>query len=382
MSGARLPFFDRTRGDAALEAELVEAFLRVVRGGHYVLGPEVEAFEAECAAFLGVPHAIGVSSGTDALLVALMALGVGPGDEVVCPAYTFFATAGAIARTGARPVFADVLPGSLNLDPASAARAITPRTRAIVAVHLFGQCAAMDEILGVAAARDLPVIEDAAQAFGAAHAGRRAGGLGALGCFSFFPTKNLGGFGDGGLVTTAAADLADRVRLLRAQGARPKHHHVAIGGNFRLDALQAALLRCKLPRVDQAIARRREHAAAYAGGLAAIDTGRALHLPIDPAVLLPPGHTFNQFVLRLAEPARRDALRASLDRRGIATEIYYPTPLHLQPCFAPLGPAPGSLPVAELAARSSLALPIFPELSAGDRARVLDGLAASLGAPR
>ena len=378
MSGARVPFFDRTRGDAALEVELVEALLRLVRGGHYVLGPEVDAFEAECAAYLGVPHAIGVSSGTDALLVALMALDVGPGDEVVCPAYTFFATAGAIARTGAKPVLADILPGSFNLDPRSAARAITPRTRAVVAVHLFGQCAAMDELLAVAAARDLPVIEDAAQAFGAARAGRRAGGLGAVGCFSFFPTKNLGGFGDGGLVTTARADLADRVRLLRGQGARPKHHHVAIGGNFRLDALQAALLRRKLPRVDEAIARRREHAARYAEGLAAIDPCRALLLPFDPAEGPPPGHTFNQLVLRLADPAGRDALRASLDRLGIATEVYYPAPLHLQPCFAGLGHPPGSLPVAELAARSSLALPIFPELSAGERARVIEGIAAHL----
>lgn len=373
MTPSPVPFFDRARGDLVMEDELVAVFRRVVQSGRYILGPEVDAFESECAAYLGVRHAVGVSSGTDALLVALMALGIGLGDEVVCPAYTFFATAGAIRRTGATPVFADVLPGSLNLDPASAARAVTTRTRALVVVHLFGACAPMDELLALAAARGLPVIEDAAQAFGAEHAGRRAGALGAAGCFSFFPTKNLGGFGDGGLVTTEDDELADRVRTLRAQGARAKHHHTRVGGNFRLDALQAALLRRKLPRVDALLARRREHAARYAARL-----GRA-DLPLSLPDAGAPGHTFNQYVIHLNDASRRDPLRSFLAERGIGTEIYYPVPLHLQPCFAALGPPAGALPVSEAAARATLALPIFPELTSDEIDRVADGIAAFFG---
>lgn len=376
MTPPPIPFFDRTRGDLAMQDELVAAFQEVVRSGQYILGPEVEAFEAACAAYLGVRHAIGVSSGTDALLVALMALGVGAGDEVVCPAYTFFATAGAIHRTGARPVFADVLPGSLNLDPASMARAITARTRAIVAVHLFGDCAPMDEILAIADARGLPVIEDAAQAFGAEHAGRRAGALGRMGCFSFFPTKNLGGFGDGGLVTTDRDDLAERARALRAQGARRKHHHTLVGGNFRLDALQAALLRRKLPRLGACLAQRRRHAEQYAALL-----GRA-ELPLSLPGAGSAGHTFNQYVIRLKDASLRDPLRSFLAARGIGTEVYYPAPLHLQPCFASLGPPAGALPVAEAAARETLALPIYPELTSEEVTRVADAVVSFFVGPR
>lgn len=357
-----IPFFDRTRDDAALEGELQAIFRRVIRSGHYILGPEVEAFEAECAAFLGVPHAVGVSSGTDALLVALLALGVGPGDEVICPAFTFVATAGAAARAGARPVFADVLPGSMNLDPASAAAAMTPRTRAVVTVHLFGQCAAMDEIRALAEPRGIQVIEDAAQAFGAEHLGQKAGGLGAAGCFSFFPTKNLGGFGDGGLVTTGDAGLAERARALRAQGARQKHRHELVGGNFRLDALQAALLRAKLPRVPDALLARRANAARYDALLR--EAGLPITLPERA------GHTFNQYVIRVREPGQRDALRGFLAARGIGSEVYYPAPLHLQPCFAALGQGEGSLPEAEAAAREALALPVFPGLRGEEIDRV------------
>ncbi|WP_437711357.1 DegT/DnrJ/EryC1/StrS family aminotransferase [Sorangium sp. So ce448] len=370
---APVPFFDRARGDLAMQDELSAVFQSVLRSGHYILGPEVEAFESECAAYLGVRHAIGVSSGTDALLVALMALGVGVGDEVVCPAYTFFATAGAIHRTGATPVFADVLPGSLNLDPASTARALTERTRAILAVHLFGGCAPMDELLAIAGGRGLPVIEDAAQAFGAERGGRRAGALGLMGCFSFFPTKNLGGFGDGGLVTTDHDELAERLRTLRAQGARKKHHHTCVGGNFRLDALQAALLRRKLPRLGALLERRREHAARYAALLG----GRDLPLALPDAGAA--GHTFNQYVIRLKDASLRDPLRRSLAEQGIGTEIYYPAPLHLQPCFARLGPPEGSLPVAEAAARDTLALPIFPELTGDEVARVAAAISSFFG---
>ncbi|WP_437810475.1 DegT/DnrJ/EryC1/StrS family aminotransferase [Sorangium sp. So ce1078] len=368
-----VPFFDRARGDLVMQDELTAVFQSVVQSGRYILGPEVEAFESECAAYLGVRHAIGVSSGTDALLAALMALGLGAGDEVVCPAYTFFATAGAVHRAGARPVFADVLPGSYNLDPASLARALTARTRAIIAVHLFGGCAPMDELLAVAGGRGVPIIEDAAQAFGAERGGRRAGALGLMGCFSFFPTKNLGGFGDGGLVTTDHDDLADRVRSLRAQGARRKHHHTLVGGNFRLDALQAALLRRKLPRLGALLGRRREHAAQYAALLG----GAGLPISLPDAGFA--GHTFNQYVIRLNDASLRDPLRSFLAEQGIGTEVYYPAPLHLQPCFAPLGPPEGSLPAAEAAARETLALPIFPELTGEEVARVASAVASFFG---
>jgi dTDP-4-amino-4,6-dideoxygalactose transaminase len=367
-----VPFFDRTRADAAIEAELVDAFLGVARSGQYILGHEVEAFEAECAAYLGVQHAVGVSSGTDALLVALLSLGIGPGDEVVCPAYTFFATAGAIARTGARPVFADVLPGTFNLDPGAAAAALTSRTRAVVVVHLFGQCAAMSPILSIAGARGIPVVEDAAQAFGAEHGGRKAGALGTLGCFSFFPTKNLGGFGDGGLVATSNAALADRVRALRAQGAREKHCHDLVGGNFRLDALQAALLRRMLPRLGDRLRRRRENATRYDALLGAAG------LPIRLPERSPWGHTFNQYVIRVDAPGLRDPLRRVLADRGIETEVYYPRPLHLQPCFAELGQGEGSLSVSEAAAREALALPIFPGLTPAEAAEVAEAIGAFL----
>ncbi|MGK3985269.1 DegT/DnrJ/EryC1/StrS family aminotransferase [Sorangium sp. So ce136] len=373
MTPPPVPFFDRARGDLAMQDELTAVFQSVVRSGQYILGPEVDAFESACAAYLGVRHAVGVSSGTDALLVALMALGVGAGDEVVCPAYTFFATAGAIHRTGARPVFADVLPGSFNLDPASLARALTARTRAVVAVHLFGDCAPMDELLAVAGIRGLPIIEDAAQAFGAERAGRRAGALGLLGCFSFFPTKNLGGFGDGGLVTTDRDDLAERVRTLRAQGARKKHQHTLVGGNFRLDALQAALLRRKLPHVGALLERRRGHAARYAAHLGG--AGLPISLPDAGAA----GHTFNQYVIRLDDASLRDPLRSFLAGQGVGTEVYYPAPLHLQPCFAPLGPPAGALPVAEAAARETLALPIFPELTGEEIDRVATAIRAFFG---
>ncbi|WP_437588161.1 DegT/DnrJ/EryC1/StrS family aminotransferase [Sorangium sp. So ce1000] len=367
-----VPFFDRARGDLAMQDELSAVFQSVLRSGHYILGPEVDAFESECAAYLGVRHAIGVSSGTDALLVALMALGIGAGDEVVCPAYTFFATAGAIHRTGATPVFADVLPGSFNLDPDAAARALTERTRAIIAVHLFGGCAPMEELLAIAGGRGLPVIEDAAQAFGAERAGRRAGALGLMGCFSFFPTKNLGGFGDGGLVTTDDDELAERIRSLRAQGARRKHHHTRVGGNFRLDALQAALLRRKLPRLGALLERRREHAARYAALLGG--AGLPLSLPDTGAA----GHSVNQYIIRLEDASLRDPLRSSLAERGIGTEVYYPAPLHLQPCFAALGPPAGALPVSESAARATLALPIFPELTSEEVARVASAVRSFL----
>jgi dTDP-4-amino-4,6-dideoxygalactose transaminase len=365
VSAARVPFFDRTRGDAAIEPELTAAFQRVLRSGRYILGPEVEAFESECAAALGVRYAIGVSSGSDAVLAALMALGVGPGDEIICPAYTFFATAGAVARLGALPVFVDIDPSTYLIDPAAASARISPRTKAIVAVHLFGRCADVDALRAVTT---LPIVEDAAQAFGATDRGRSAGTMGALGCFSFFPTKNLGGFGDGGLVTTGDAALAARVRALRAHGAPEKNHHTEVGGNFRLDALQAALLGVTLARVGAAITARRKHAALYDQLFTEAGIAEVV-LPKGGA-----GATYNQYVIRVRGAGVRDRLRAFLTSRGVGTEVYYPAPLHRQPCFSALGLGEGSLPAAESAARETLALPIFPELTAEEIGFVVAGL--------
>jgi dTDP-4-amino-4,6-dideoxygalactose transaminase len=376
VSATRVPFFDRTRGDAALSGELTAAFLRVLRSGQYILGREVEALEAACAGYLGVRHAIGVSSGSDALALALLALGIGPGDEVICPAYTFFATASAIVRLGAVPVFVDIDPDTYLVDPASVAARLSPRTRAIVPVHLFGQCADLDAL---AALCDVPIIEDAAQAIGTARGDRRAGSMGTFGCFSFYPSKNLGGFGDGGLVTTRDDALADRARILRAHGAMPKHHHAQVGYNFRLDALQAALLHVKLPGLDALIARRAAVAARYAALFQEAGLAGPNGAPGDSPLGLPrmgPGVTFNQFVIRVRGAGTRDRLRAFLGERGIGTEVYYPVPLHRQPCFAALGYAEGSMPFAEAAAKETLALPIFPELTEDEIAYVTDAVRA------
>ena len=353
----RVPFFDPTRSAAALEAELQNAFLRVLRGGRYILGPEVEGLEAACGQMLGAPYTIGVSSCSDALLVSLMALNLRPGDEVICPSYTFFSTAGSVARLGGRPVFADIRPGCFTLDPADVARRITPRTVGVIAVHLFGLPADMASLLDLARRRGFWLIEDCAQAMGTEIGDARAGTLGTLGCFSFFPTKNLGGFGDGGLVATSDADLARRVRALRSHGAEAKNNHAIVGGNFRIDALQAALLRVKLETFDADLAKRRKNAALYDALLTGAGLGE------DALGERPPGHTFNQYVIRVRGDGARDRLRQALADRGIGTEIYYPVPLHLQPAFASLGNAAGDLPVSEAAARESLALPIFPELS-------------------
>lgn len=362
MSAGGVPFFDRTRGDAAIEGELTAAFQRVLRSGRFVLGPEVEAFERECAEALGVRHAVGVSSGSDAVLAALMALRVGPGDEVICPSYTFFATAGAIARLGATPVFADSDPSTHLLDPASVAARLSPRTKVIVPVHLFGRCVDIDALRAISS---LPILEDAAQAFGAGHPGGGAGTKGELGSFSFFPTKNLGGFGDGGLVVTDDGALAARVRALRAHGAPVKNHHHEVGGNFRLDALQAALLRVTLPRLGAALAARREHAARYDRLFA--EAGLEAIVPPSPV----PEHTYNQYVIRVLGAGARDRLRTFLNGKEVGTEVYYPVALHRQPCFASLGLGEGSLPVAEAAARETLALPIFPELRSEEVTRVV-----------
>lgn len=331
-----VPFLDLAAQYEALRAELDAAVQRVLASGHYISGEDVAAFEAEMASDTGLRHAIGVSSGTEALLAALWALGVGPGDEVVTTAFSFFATAGAIARTGATPVFADI-DDTFDLDPASALARVTARTRAIVPVHLFGRPA---EVATLAAA-NVPIVEDAAQAVGAPI------GAGSLATLSFFPSKNLGAAGDAGMVLTNDAALAERVRLYRVHGARAKHEHVAIGTNARMDTLQAAILRVKRPHLAAWNARRRANALGYRTLLA----GTPLVLPDDA-----PGHVWHQFVVRTP---RRDELRAFLRDRRIETEIYYPTPLHRQPAFA----LDVSLPAAERAAREVLALPVHPTLS-------------------
>lgn len=361
-----VPLLDLNRQNAVLHAELTAAFERVLRSGHFILGPEVEQFERAAAQFLGAKHAIAISSGTDAILVALMALEIGPGDEVICPSFTFFATAGCIARVGATPVFADVQADTFNLDAKDVARRITPRTKAIVPVHLFGQSADLEPLLALAQPRGLAVIEDAAQSLGARHRGRASGTFGEFGTFSFFPSKNLGGFGDGGLVATNRDDLAEKVRLLRTHGAKPKYYHRRVGGNFRLDALQCALLRVKLPHLPAYCAARQRNAAFYREKLADVKD------MILPTTAAHNEHIWNQFTLRLPGAGRREALRAHLTAAGIGHEIYYPLPLHQQECFANLPKI--SLPVTEQLAAEVLSIPIFPELTDEEKHAVVGAL--------
>ena len=349
-----VPLLDLAAQNHPLRDEVLAAIARVVDGGKFILGGEVEKLEAEVARAIGAKHVIGVSSGTDALLVALMALGVGPGHTVVTTPFSFFATAGAIVRLGARPVFADIDPATFNLDPAAAAAAITSTTRAVIPVHLFGRPAALPQT-------PVPIIEDAAQSIGACKLG------GALGCLSFFPSKNLGAFGDAGAVYTDDAKLADQVALLRVHGGRPKYYHQVIGGNFRIDALQAAVLAVKLPHLARWTEGRRANAARYRQLLAAAKLPAELVVPSDA-----PGHIYNQFTLRVP---RRDALRDHLTKAQIGTEIYYPVPFHVQPCFADLGYQAGAFPHAERAAAEVLSLPIYPELTAAHQEYVVGKIA-------
>jgi len=348
----RVPFFDMAAQTSELMDEIRPAIERVIGSQRFILGEEVAAFEREIAAYIGVKHTIGVSSGTDALTIALGALGIGAGDEVITTPYTFFATTGAILRVGATPVFVDIEPESFNLDATRVSAAITERTRAILPVHLFGQVADMRALRAIADQHGLSLIEDAAQALGASEHGERAGALGDIGCFSFFPTKNLGAFGDGGLVTTNDDRLAALSRSLRGHGFSAKHFSERLGGNYRLDALQAAVLRVKLPYLEGFNARRRKIAQHYTEAVSA----SSLRLPCER-----PGrmHVYNQFVVRSNE---REALAAHLLACGVHSEHYYPFPIHLQPACARFANGAGSFPVAEAAARQSLALPIFPEL--------------------
>ena len=364
----KVPLLDLEAQYWPLRDELLAAITRVCDSQRFIGGAEIEAFEEEVAAFLHVPHAIGVSSGTDALLMALMALEIGPGDEVITSTYSFFATAGAIVRVGATPVFVDIHTDTFNIDVEAAVVAITRRTRAIIPVHLFGQAADLEPLMAAASRAGVHVIEDAAQAIGADYHGRRVGNWGAIGCFSFFPSKNLGAFGDAGLVTTTDADLAKRLRLLRNHGAEPKYYHQIVGGNFRLDALQAAVLRVKLPHLAAWSAARQRNASRYRTLFADAGLAGRVMLPVEAEGRT---HIYNQFVIRVPN---RDRLQAHLAAQGVGTEVYYPVPFHQQQCFVDLGYPEGAFPVAEAAAATSLALPIYPELAEAQQSSVVESV--------
>ncbi|MCG6987582.1 MAG: DegT/DnrJ/EryC1/StrS family aminotransferase [Gemmatimonadetes bacterium] len=362
-----IPLLDLVAQYRSIKDDLDRAVLAVVESQRFVLGPEVEALEAELAAYLGVPHGVGCASGTDALLLALKALGAEPGSEVIVPSFTFFATAGAVWNAGLRPVFCDVDPDTFNVTAATLEAAWTPRTVAVVPVHLFGQMAPMGEIVELARRRGAFVLEDAAQAVGARSADGVAGAVGDAGAFSFFPSKNLGGFGDGGLVTTRDAALAEKLAKLRVHGGRQMYHHEMVGTNSRLDALQAAVLRVKLRHLDGWAAARRENARRYAALLADVEGVRLPHV-VDGNF-----HVYNQFTVRARG---RDALRKHLTEQGIGSGIYYPVPLHLQECFASLGGKRGDFPVTEALCDEVLSLPIFPELGEDRIGRVAESVRA------
>lgn len=374
-----VPLLDLKAQHATIREEIRDAIDRVVESQNFILGPEVEALEREVAEYSGCAHGIGVSSGTDALLVSLMAIDMKPGDEVITTPYTFFATAGAVARLGGTPVLVDIDPLTYNIQPGLIEAAITSRTRAIIPVHLYGQMADMDPIMEIAERRGLYVIEDAAQAIGSEYKGLRAGSIGHLGCFSFFPSKNLGGAGDGGMVTSNDAELAHRVKLLRNHGYSPKYYNKVVGGNFRLDAIQAAVLRVKLKYLDQWTEARQRNAAMYRDlfGESGLTVTLDEFLSGSPGVVVPfesPNvrHIYNQFVIR---NPRRDELISHLKERKIGTEVYYPVPMHLQECFAELSYGKEDFLESESAADQTLALPIYPELTSKMLATVVDAIA-------
>jgi len=360
----RVPLLDLHAQYEPLRDDMIAAVAEVLDSQAYIGGPKIAELERRVAALSGCEHAIAVSSGTDALLACLMALHIGPGDEVLTSPFTFFATAGSIARTGARPVFADIDPRTFNIDPALIEQAITPRTRAIIPVHLFGQVCDMDPILEVASRHGVPVIEDAAQAIGASYKGRAAGSFGTAGCFSFYPSKNLGAAGDGGMIVTHDPALAERLAIMRNHGMQPRYFYRFIGANFRLDAVQAAVLLVKLPHLEAWSEARRRNAAWYNARFA----GSAV---CTPYVRPDCASIYNQYVVRLR---RRDEAAEFLKARGIGTDIYYPLPLHVQDCFRYLGYSPGDFPRAEAAAREVLALPVYPEMTEEQREYVAAAL--------
>jgi dTDP-4-amino-4,6-dideoxygalactose transaminase len=358
-----VPVLDLKAQYAVIKVEVDAAIAEVLQSQHFILGPKVDQCEKAIAAYSGCSHAIGVSSGSDALLACLMAENIGPGDEVITTPYTFFATAGAIARLGAVPIFVDIDPVTYNLDPSKILPKVTDKTRAIIPVHLYGQMADMDAVMRVANEHSLVVIEDAAQAIGAEYKGHRAGSIGHYGCFSFFPSKNLGAAGDGGMVVTNDAQRAEKLRCLRVHGSKPKYQ--IVGGNFRLDAIQAAVVSAKLPHLDAWTAARQRNAKRYDQLF-----GEA-GLPITLPAVVADRHIFNQYVIRV--PAR-DELQAHLQKKGIGTEVYYPVPMHLQECFTYLGHTAGAFPESERAAKETLALPIYPELTESQAEYVVESV--------
>jgi len=358
----QVPLLDLKAQYSTIKAEVEAALAEVMESQHFILGPKVEQCEKAIAEYSHCSHAVGVSSGSDALLACLMAENIGPGDEVITTPYTFFATVGAVSRLGATPVFVDIDPVTYNLDASQIESKVTSKTRAIIPVHLYGQMADMDAVMAVAEKHGFVVIEDAAQAIGAESKGRRAGSIGHYGCFSFFPSKNLGAAGDGGMIVTNDAKRAEKLKCLRAHGSKPKYHHKIIGGNFRLDALQAAIVYAKLRHLDEWTAARQQNSKKYdqffaEAGLAT-DGGGLGNIGLPKVVR--ERHIFNQYVIRIS---RRDQLQAFLQQRGIGTEVYYPIPMHLQECFAYLGHGVGAYAQSERAAKETLALPIYPELS-------------------
>lgn len=361
----KVPLLDLKAQYAEIRSEIHEAIDRVCESQYFILGPEVTSLEEAVASYCGAKFAVGVSSGTDALLAALMAVKVGPGDEVITTAYSFFATAGVIARLGARPVFVDIDRRTFNLDSSAVGKAITTRTKAILPVHLFGLCADMSPITELAERNGITVIEDAAQAIGARDRdARQAGTIGHMGCFSFFPSKNLGAFGDGGMVVTNDVALVETVRALRVHGSKPKYYHKIIGGNFRLDALQAAILRVKLKYLPAWTERRVQNARHYRNLFSEVGLCSQISVPEET-----PGHIYNQFVCRFPH---RDRLQAFLRENGVETEVYYPLPLHLQDCFSSLGYERSDFPEAESASHEALALPVYPELTEEQQRHVVE----------
>jgi dTDP-4-amino-4,6-dideoxygalactose transaminase len=360
-----ISFFDLQAQYATIRREILQAVESVLESQHFILGQQVELFEQDAAAYVEVPFAVGCASGTDALYLALCAQGLGPGDEVITTPFTFVATAGSIARTGAKPVFVDILPETYNINPALIEQAVTKNTKAIIPVHLFGLSAEMDPIMAIAKKHSLAVIEDAAQAIGSTYHGKKIGSIGDFGCFSFFPSKNLGCAGDGGMVTTIHKPMADRLNLLRAHGTKKKYHSEIIGMNSRLDALQAAILRVKIKHLDSWTKGRQERAALY---IQLFDQYKLLDFVTPPQAPPSFGHVYNQYVIRCEN---RDGLRDYLQEQGVPTAIYYPEPLHLQPAFDYLKYAEGSMPESEKACTDTLALPVYPELPLEDQERVV-----------
>lgn len=367
-----VPMLDVNRQNQPLMDEITAAITEVCTTGAFVKGPAVKQLEQDVAEYCGAEHAVGCASGTDALLVALMALEIGPGDEVILPSFTFFATAGSVWRVGATPVFADIVPGTYNLSPEDVERRITPHTKAIMPVHLFGQAADMTALNRIAKKHDLYVIEDAAQAIGATEAGKRVGSLGTIGCFSFYPTKNLGGMGDGGMITTDDAELAHKMRILCDHGQDPRYYHHMVGVNSRLDTIQAAALGVKLRSLDSYAEAREKHAFRYNERFKKLSLSDVIGVP---GVAQGRRSVWNQYTVRV-ENGQRDALQQYLAERKIGSAIYYPVPLHLQACFAELGYQEGDLPHTEQAAREVLSLPVFPELTKAEQSEVIDAIAA------